>query len=368
MHKFSESSAQFHIDYADVTIQNKLSNLDEMPTDMLRSIGAVSKDCFNSMVGLRSTDDINKYLETACNAYTAPFSWSVRNSMKRFVSILNQNYSIEHELKQQELNLSLGYGYWFDALYISIILKDFDALDTLISFDINTFRKTCDTDEFIHQWVAFWWHVLRGEEEEARDSMLKTLEHLQPGKYDPLFDLDAQRIHHEIALWHSFRWQADVDDTRFNDTLAEALVWHESYYEIYDEEKGIYNSDKPQGFVATNFIAIALVAQDFGYTVTLENDYLYPPFLNGEHHKQYNTPFILHKKVDGVDTYWELMDRDDSDPYPYEFREFRVEPSRYTEDGYQLTRDQLLLKFREGFKTILPETYQEVRKKAGAGH
>lgn len=136
---------------------------------------------------------------------------------------------------------SANAGEWNNAMALAMICRDRPRIDLLAGFPIDVLR------------------AMQGADPEA--DTIAGAEMVAKLFYPPmeLFYLLTQR-----------------EDVRFNDSLAKALELHHSYWTATSER-----TNDPEGFVAWRVLAIACLAKDAGFKITVESDYLPENLLDG---------------------------------------------------------------------------------------
>lgn len=159
-------------------------------------------------------------------------------------------------------------GHWVTAFYFAAAGRDQERLNMLAEVPIDLLRATGSVyDEYIYQWVdtlqTYW---LEGDG--LVEKLRVTLERTDPvnARYAPP-DLMLQILYPPIDLFYRFLGEQRVE---FNDSLAQALQWHDAYWSADDDDR----RENRTGMIAAGPLAMTCLAYDAGLPIDIESDYL----------------------------------------------------------------------------------------------
>ncbi|MFD0353052.1 immunity 49 family protein [Streptomyces sp. NPDC127110] len=158
---------------------------------------------------------------------------------------------------------------WINAFWLAIACGEPERMTALAQVPLEHLRASgADYDEYVYPWIETlqtWW--LRG------DGLGPLLDAAIAGT-DPEGLQESDRalmlriIYPPMSL---FLHYITGDHAGFNEALADALRWHKEYWTRVD---GGANSGNCSSFVALGPLAMACLARDAGFPLTVESEYL----------------------------------------------------------------------------------------------
>jgi hypothetical protein len=183
---------------------------------------------------------------------------------------------IDHELRTVPATGPQPYanaGNWLTALWFTIVCRDQNRMTQLCEVPLDLLRASgAEHDEYMYHWVdalqAYWLE---------RPGLVEKLVAAIEGSYPGVAriaerDLLEKILYQPINLFHRFLRK---DHDGFNQALVEALEFHKAYWTANEErERSV------EGYIALGPLAIACLAQDAGFPIEVESDYLPSELLN----------------------------------------------------------------------------------------
>lgn len=272
-HHKIEDKALFEDDYnwyegfiiellAKLSETNKLGSFLNYPKKMIFLSAALNKNTTDKYIKLASST-INGLYKIACN-----FSDKIE------IDFENEVYSIE-KLPKFSSRLNTSYDSYIEGLYIAILAKDQDCLDTLLNVSIEQLDEFSEGfDPFFRNYAIFLKAVLL-KEDNAGDLILTTIKSSFPDKITSA-SYDFIEVNHifPTELWVKLM-SRNTDD--FQETLNVALT---KYKEYWSSNKKLNKSDKhsmkdkPEGYLSIPLSAICQIASDNKLDFKIKSDYL----------------------------------------------------------------------------------------------
>ncbi len=158
-------------------------------------------------------------------------------------------------------------GNWLTSLWFVIICRDQLRMTQMCEVPLEVLRASgAHGDEYVYHWVdalqTYWL-----ERPGLMDKMSVTIDTSYPeiATTAPR-DLLQNVLYPPINLFFHFLRK---DHSAFNSALVEALELHKLYWSVNEERSKDFN-----GAVALGPLAIACLAYDAGFPITVESDYL----------------------------------------------------------------------------------------------
>ncbi|GAA0918658.1 immunity 49 family protein [Streptomyces thermoalcalitolerans] len=158
-------------------------------------------------------------------------------------------------------------GNWLSAFWLAIVCREQARMTQLCEIPIDFLRGSgVEYDEYIYHWIdalQAYWLIRPG----LGEKLLAAIQMSSP---------DVARIAHPEVLdkilyqpINLFQYFLRKDHDGFNQALVEALELHKSFW------TGGENREKSvKGYVALGPLAIACLAFDAGFPITVESDYI----------------------------------------------------------------------------------------------
>ena len=166
-------------------------------------------------------------------------------------------------------------GNWLTAFWHAIVCRDQQRMNQLCAFGLDKLRASeVMIDEFQYHWVdalQAYWLDRPGLVEKLTTTLHAS--HPDNARVAPR-DLLDQQLYPPVNLFHRFIRR---DHEGFNEALLEALEAHKAYWTA-DEGR----EESVSGLLALGPLAMACLAYDAGFPITVESDYLPKYFLNRE--------------------------------------------------------------------------------------
>ncbi|MFD8978679.1 immunity 49 family protein [Streptomyces sp. NPDC059564] len=160
-------------------------------------------------------------------------------------------------------------GNWISAFWLAIVCREPERLTALAQVPMDVLRASgAEYDEYVYPWVETlqkWW--LRGGD------LSVSLDAAIAGTDPEGLQGDDRALMLRILYppMNLFLQYVTGDHAGFNEALAEALQWHKEFWTRLDEGAGAGDSNS---FVALGPLAIACLAHDAGFPLTVESEYL----------------------------------------------------------------------------------------------
>ncbi|GAA1007197.1 immunity 49 family protein [Streptomyces thermogriseus] len=164
-------------------------------------------------------------------------------------------------------------GNWLSAFWLAIVCREQDRMTQLCEIPIDFLRGSgVEYDEYIYHWIdalqTYWL-----ERPGLGEKLLAAIQMSSP---------DVARIAHPEVLdkilyqpINLFQYFLQKDREDFNQALVEALELHKSFW-TGDEDR----EESVEGYLALGPLAIACLAFDAGFPITVESDYIPSQLLN----------------------------------------------------------------------------------------
>ncbi|MFF4589916.1 immunity 49 family protein [Streptomyces sp. NPDC001388] len=162
----------------------------------------------------------------------------------------------------------LNPGSWLTSWYLATICRDNARLDQLASVPVSFLRESGTMfDEYIYDWVEALQNFWRGRAEAMWDKIVAAVDGTDPNvARSASTELLLKILYPPLELFHLYQ-RREVE--RFNETLTNALTWHKEYW-TGDAER----CDNTDGLVALAPLALACMARDASFPITVESEYL----------------------------------------------------------------------------------------------
>ncbi|TGB14668.1 hypothetical protein E2651_05330 [Streptomyces sp. MZ04] len=161
---------------------------------------------------------------------------------------------------------------WLDAFYLAVACRQQDRADRLSQVPLEVLRQDDSVDAYVLNWIdtlqTYW---SQRPMDDVVQKLLSTMETSMPETvtHAPM-DFVNQIDYQPVALFHRLIAR---DHDAFTETLAEAVAHHGAYWG---------DSAAPRAQVALGPLAMASLAHDYGFPVSLEQPYLPKYLLNRE--------------------------------------------------------------------------------------
>lgn len=170
-------------------------------------------------------------------------------------------------------------GNWVTAFWLACICREKKRMWELAQIPTDLLRRAATVsqalyDDYIYDWVEAL-QAFRLDRPDFGDKLVAAVE-----------GTDPERIRHaprdnvlmiNYPPMNLMSQLARGDENGFNTELAKALEWHKDYW-TRNEDRSL----DTEGFVALGPLAVACLAHDAGFTITVESEYLPKYLLNGE--------------------------------------------------------------------------------------
>ncbi len=158
---------------------------------------------------------------------------------------------------------------WIDAFWLAIVCREPERMTALAQVPIELLRASgADYDEYVYPWIETlqtWW--LRGGE--LGPSLDAAIAGTDPeGLEGSDRELMLKVLYPPMNLFLNY---VIGDHARFNEALAQALQWHKEYWTGVE---GGANAGNSSSMVALAPLAMACLAHDAGFPLTVESEYL----------------------------------------------------------------------------------------------
>jgi hypothetical protein len=165
---------------------------------------------------------------------------------------------------------------WLTTLWLAIVARDADVIARLTDFPVDTLRESGSTEpEYSYDMVHMLKLFFRGGQgaEVALNAALKASD---PAELSDRYQREVanQLRFPEMELFHYLL--SDATGERFNEALVKALTAHLDYWSVDDDRLA-----SPFGYVALGPLALAVMAQDVGITISVRSEYLPSALLDG---------------------------------------------------------------------------------------
>lgn len=158
---------------------------------------------------------------------------------------------------------------WLTTLWLAILARDAIVLERHTAIPIGTLRESGTPEpDYLFDMVRMLQLFFR-RETGADVALNSAVGHGDPAGFDDqaLREAAAWIRYPQQRLFHYFL--VEYTDEQFNDALAEALRYHQTYWTVDDDR-----ADSPFGFIALGPLALTAVAHDAGTVITVRSDYL----------------------------------------------------------------------------------------------
>ncbi|WP_307814115.1 immunity 49 family protein [Streptomyces sp. N35] len=174
------------------------------------------------------------------------------------------------ELPATGATSSTHVGNWLTAVYLATICREDDRLDRLMSVPISFLRESGEGamfDEYTYAWAEALQHYWHRQGDEMWRTLTEAIKGVSPDVAHHPDKESLLKIHYPAL--ELFQLYNRGETEQFNSSLAEFLNWHKQYWSA-DEAR----SSDADGLVALAPLAIACMARDNNFPITVESDYL----------------------------------------------------------------------------------------------
>ncbi|WP_082317764.1 immunity 49 family protein [Streptomyces sp. NRRL WC-3549] len=164
-------------------------------------------------------------------------------------------------------------GNWINAFWLTVVCRDQARMTQLCEFDLTSLRASgAEYDDFMYGWVdslqKYWMQ---------RPGLIDKLQETIQGSYPEAIHIAGLEIvekilYQPIDLFHFF---LQKDHEGFNHSLIKALEMHKSYWTATDER-----ARSVEGYLALGPLAVACLAYDAGFPITVTSDYIPSQLIN----------------------------------------------------------------------------------------
>ncbi|WP_324615622.1 immunity 49 family protein [Streptomyces sp. NRRL F-4489] len=164
-------------------------------------------------------------------------------------------------------------GNWITAFWLAVVCREQDRMTQLCEIPVEALRASgTEYDEFIYLWIdalqTYWL-----ERPGLIDKLVAAIEASYP-EHVQVADMELMEkiLYQPVNLFHRFLRK---DREGFNQALFEALELHKAYWTATEKRES-----SVAGYLALGPLAIACLAYDAGFPITVESDYLPSELLN----------------------------------------------------------------------------------------
>ncbi|MEU9036485.1 immunity 49 family protein [Streptomyces sp. NPDC048352] len=158
---------------------------------------------------------------------------------------------------------------WINAFWLAIACGEPDRMTALARVPLELLRASgAEYDAYVYPWIATlqtWW-LGGGELGGLLDAAIAGTD--PEGLEGDDRDLMLRVLYPPMNLFLNY---LTGDHARFNEALAQALQWHKEYWTRADGGAAAGNASS---FVALGPLAMACLARDAGFPLTVESEYL----------------------------------------------------------------------------------------------
>lgn len=160
---------------------------------------------------------------------------------------------------------------WLTTVYLATICRENERLDRLMQVPLSFLRASLSesmaVDEYIYDWVAALQSFWARRSTEMWDQLVAAIRATDPeGPLVTDKETMLKQLYPPLELFQLCNRQ---ETARFNESLTQALTWHNEYWT--DDEARSLSSD---GLVALGPLAIACMAYDNDFPIEVESEYL----------------------------------------------------------------------------------------------
>lgn len=160
---------------------------------------------------------------------------------------------------------------WLTTVYLATICRENERLDRLMQVPLSFLRASLSesmaVDEYIYDWVAALQSYWARRSTEMWDQLVAAIRATDPeGPLVTDKETMLKQLYPPLELFQLYNRQ---ETARFNESLTQALTWHNEYWT--DDEARSLSSD---GLVALGPLAIACMAYDNDFPIEVESEYL----------------------------------------------------------------------------------------------
>ncbi|MFM9373045.1 immunity 49 family protein [Streptomyces sp. Da 82-17] len=198
-----------------------------------------------------------------------------------FVSAQGETGTFEYRIGHQIRNLRYGAGprayagHWVTAFYLAAVCREPKRMWQLAQVPVDLLRRAEGAyDPYMYDWVEAL-QAYRLDESDFGDKLVAAIENTDPARLRHAPRENVLKINYPPM--NLLAQIAKRDENAFNAELAQALRLHKEYW-TRDEDRSL----DTEGWVALGPLAMACLAKDAGFTVTVESEYLPSALLDGD--------------------------------------------------------------------------------------
>ncbi|MDI3407186.1 immunity 49 family protein [Streptomyces cavernicola] len=198
-----------------------------------------------------------------------------------FVSAQGEAGSFEYLIDHEVRNLRYGAGprayagHWVTAFYLAAICREPKRMWQLSQVPVSLLRQAeGDYDQYMYDWVEAL-QAYRLDQADFGDKLVTAVENTDPARLRHAPRENVLKINYPPM--NLLAQIAKRDEDTFNVELAKALEWHKEFWSSYEER-----SLDSEGWIALGPLAMACLAKDAGFTITVESEYLPSALLDGD--------------------------------------------------------------------------------------
>jgi len=216
--------------------------------------------------------DILKYLTLLKGLKRAVFTLALNNKRKVSIPFLGKTLNVIGK----ETTEYVDFDVWLNCFYLSIILRDRESIDFLISVPDEVMKNANVRGlEFDYHFIKFY-KGLFGKNNDIGKLLIKQMELSDPN----IIKDDGERLDFilnikvpELTL---FRTIFSSDSELFNRELYNALESHKIYWERVEPQN-------PRGWISLPLLAASIIGiESRDYTIDIQSDYIPEWLLKGE--------------------------------------------------------------------------------------
>ncbi|MDI3420756.1 immunity 49 family protein [Streptomyces luteolus] len=198
-----------------------------------------------------------------------------------FVSAQAETGTFEYRINHDIRNIRYGAGprayagHWVTAFYLAAVCREPKRMWQLSQVPVSLLRQAEGAyDRYMYDWVEAL-QAYRLEQGDFGDKLVTAMENTDPARLRHAPRETVLKINYPPM--NLLAQIAKRDESAFNTELAQALEWHKDYWTSSQDR-----SRDNEGVIALGPLAMACLAKDAGFTITVESEYLPSALLDGD--------------------------------------------------------------------------------------